>query len=145
MDAYATHQHALIEAALATTGDILELGSGDYSTPLLSAIAKHRGNRLVIKSSDPVWADRFRDIAEVEIVDWATWEPEGKYGLVFLDNEQLTSDRIKWIPKLAKIAKVIVMHDADAAMCSPEYESMTDGLDCVIHAKHTPWTAVFKC
>lgn len=145
MDAYATHQAALIKAALETDGDILELGCGDYSTPLLSVIAQHRGNKLVVKSSDPFWASQFSDIAEVDLVDWATWEPEGQWGLVLLDNEQLTYDRIKWLPKLAKIAKVIVMHDADAAMMSAEYEAMTDGFECMIYAQHRPWTAVYTC
>ena len=145
MEPYATHIEPLINAALETEGDILELGCGDYSTPILSAIALHRGNRFVVNSSDPEWANRFRNYAEVEIVDWNTWIPSGNWGLIMLDNEQLTCDRIKWIPKLSKICKKIVMHDADAARLSSEYSTLTAGLQASIYAKHTPWTVTFTC
>jgi hypothetical protein len=121
------------------------LGCGDYSTPVLSAIARRRGSRFVVNSSNPEWANRFNDYAEVEIVDWETWTPKGKWGLIMLDNEQFTCERIRWIPKLSKICEVIVMHDADAAMLSPEYSDLTEGLESMIDKKHTPWTVVFRC
>lgn len=62
-----------------------------------------------------------------------------------LDSEQFTNERIKWIPQLSKICKVIVMHDADAAMLSPDYSDLTEGLKSTMYAKHTPWTVVFEC
>ena len=146
MDAYATHQSALIKTVLETDGDILELGCGDYSTPILSLIAKHQNKKFFIKSSDTEWSKKFIDIADIEIVDWSTWEPQGSYGVIFLDNEQLTSERIKWLPTLSKIAKVIVMHDVDAAMLAPDYQKLTEGFkELSLHAIYSPWTAVYKC
>ena len=135
----------MVNAALDTKGDILELGCGDYSTPVLSAIARRRGDRLVVLSSNEEWANKFHDYADVQIVDWATWVPSGNWGLVMLDNEQFTCERIRLIPRLAKICKTIVMHDADAAMMSPEYSDLTKGLESMIDKKHIPWTVVFKC
>jgi len=146
MDPYSTHIEALVNAVLSTPGDILELGCGDYSTPILSAIAKSRGDKLVVNSSDPEWSSKFIGMAEIKLVDWATWVPFGNWGLVFLDSEQFTSERIKWLPTLAKISKVIVMHDVDAAMMAPDYESIVSGFrSTILYSKHTPWTAVYQC
>ena len=146
MEPYSTHIEALTIAALNTPGDILELGCGHYSTPILAAIAKHRGDRFSIKSSSEEWSTQFKRVADVEIVDWDTWVPEGNWGLVMLDNEQLTRDRILWLPKLQKICKTIVMHDADASMSHPNYGEMISGFAGMeLYAKHTPWTAIFTC
>ena len=146
MDGYATHLHPLVTAAISVCGDILELGCGDYSTPVLAEIAHARGDRLVVCSSDESWSSKYKGIPdEIITVDWETWVPEGQWGLIFLDSEQLTKDRIKWLPVLSKIGKVIVMHDADAAMKSDEYPKMTEGLNIEIYNKHVPWTITIKC
>ena len=146
MDAYSTHIEALVNAALYTEGDILELGCGDYSTPVLSSIAKRLGVKLFVKSSSPDWANKYTSLADVEIVDWETWKPVGKYGLVFLDNEQYTSERIKLLPMLAKVSKVIVMHDADAAMTAPDYEDLTSHFKfSTLYSIHKPYTVTYIC
>jgi hypothetical protein len=146
MDAYATHLEALVKAALESKGDILELGCGDYSTPILSAVAKHRGDKLCVKSSSPEWAEKFTNMASVEIVDWATWKPAGHWGMIFLDNEQLTRDRIRWLPDLQTHCDVVVMHDADASMAHSHFVEMTKGFQSIrVYATHSPWTAIFKC
>lgn len=121
------------------------MGCGDYSTPVLSAIARSRGSRFVVHTSDQVWANKFYKYAEIEIVDWVAYVPHGTWGLVMLDNDQYTCDRIKLIPNLSKICKKIVMHDADAAMLSPDYSDLTEGLKSTMYAQHTPWTVVLEC
>ena len=145
-DPYATHLEALVNAALETPGDILELGCGNYSTPILSAIARHRGNRLSVKSSCREWAEQFTKVADVELDDSEKWTPEGKDGLVFLDNEQLTRDRIKWLPELQQHCDCIVMHDSDAAMSHSHYPEMVKGFKRIkTHNTHTPWTVTLQC
>ena len=146
IDPYATHLEALINAALASKGDILELGCGDYSTPILSAVARHRGDRLFVKSSSAEWAGKYTGLADVEVVDWDTWKPSGRYGMIFLDNEQLTYHRIKWLPELAKHCDTVVMHDSDAAMTHPHYPAMVAGFkNIVTYNRHIPWTVVLTC
>lgn len=146
MDPYATHLPVLVETALRTTGPILELGCGDYSTPVLAAIASQQGRRFTVQASDRNWSDRFKDIADVEMVDWLTWSPPpGRFGLVFLDNEEFTKERIKRLHQLAAVADVIVMHDADVASTRPHWAECTAGLTVAMHKRYTPWTAVIRC
>ncbi len=144
MDGYATHLEALVTAALESEGDILELGCGSYSTPVLSAIAKHRGNKLVVNASDPVWANRYKEFAEIVIVDWKTWQPEGQWGMIFLDNEEHQPYRLMRVPKLLEHAPIVVMHDADQAEMSTEFSQITSGLNIKTYKTHQPWTMVFS-
>lgn len=52
MDPYSTHLQALIKTAVETTGDILELGCGDYSTLQLVAICKAQGRKYHAQASN---------------------------------------------------------------------------------------------
>lgn len=144
MDGYATHIEALINAALEAKTDILELGCGDYSTPILSAICKYRNKRFVINSSDIVWASKFKEYAEVEIVDWSAWRPTGQWGMIFLDNEEHQPARLLRVPELLKHTNIVVMHDADQAAMYPEFSQLTLGLKIETYSKFYPWTMVFR-
>lgn len=110
----------LVRTALTARGPILELGCGDYSTPVLAAIAAHLGVPFSFMSSAPEWAAKFQGGT---IVDWETVEfPHAD--IVFLDNEQLTRDRIKHLPTLAKTSRVVVMHDIVACMSRPSFAAL---------------------
>lgn len=139
MDRYATHQQPLIEAALRVEKGILELGCGHYSTPLLKAIAEFRGLPFLSQASSADWAKQFDG---VQIVDWETWQPpEGTWDMVFLDSEESTKNRIKRLPVLAEVAKVVVMHDADAAMVHDNFDKYIGEFKMVRWYKtHRPWT-----
>lgn len=143
MDPYATHLEALVNTALNTPGDILELGCGDYSTPVLSAIAKSQGKRYRCQSSNLEWARRFE---LVEIVNWDAWEPpEGPWGMVFLDSDEQTWYRVRRIPALAKVTDTIVMHDADISMTREGWPAAVACFPKVqVYEKHRPWTAVLR-
>lgn len=115
----------LVRTALTARGPILELGCGDYSTPVLAAIAAHLGVPFSFMSSAPEWAAKY---AGGTIVDWATvaFPPAD---VVFLDNEELTRDRIKHLPALAKTSRVVVMHDIVACMSRPSFVEMVRHFD----------------
>ena len=49
---FGSHVRVLAAAAVATTGDVLELGTGFYSTPLLHTIAQAAGGTRMIVSTD---------------------------------------------------------------------------------------------
>jgi len=141
MDRYATHQQPLIEAALEAKHGILELGCGHYSTPLLKAIAAHKGIAYLCQASDQGWASQFEG---AQIVDWASWEPPaGHWDMIFLDSEESTKNRIKRLPALAKVANVVVMHDADAAMVHNNFDKYIGEFARVKWYKtHRPWTLI---
>lgn len=110
MDTYATHLPELVRVALTAREHILELGCGDYSTPVLANVAHHIGVDFTAMTSSREWGAKFEDIAHVDYVDWETVEfPQAD--VVFLDNEQTTRDRIKHLPALSKTARVVVLHD----------------------------------
>jgi hypothetical protein len=146
MDPYATHLEPLLKAALESKGDLLELGCGDYSTPLLSRIARSRGDELIVYTSSPEWGSRFRDLALLSIVDWANWKLEGLFGMIFLDNEEHQPTRSLRIPELMRHAPIVVMHDADEAMTYPEFRINTNGFKVELYDKHRPNTVtITKC
>ena len=117
IDGYATHQQALIKAALESKGDILETGCGYYSTPLLYEICKARGTKLISMVQDMEWANNFKQLIgehyEQIVVNFDNKLPlKGKYGMVFLDHEQFVKDRILHMENLFNHTNVIVAHDS---------------------------------
>ena len=144
MDPYATHLEALVETAMHSKGPILELGCGHYSTPVLASICAAQERKFLVQASNEEWAAQFTEIADVELVDWSNWTPpEGKWGMVFLDSEEAVRDRIKRLPALAKVADVVVMHDANVAIKNPEWKSLIqDYREIQVFHKHVPWTVV---
>ena len=147
MDGYATHIEPLVKAALESKGDILELGCGDYSTPILALIAKSRGCKLYVKASDPVWASRYKDVenCEIEIVDWATWKVSGHYGLIFLDNEEHAPQRVYRMTGLLSFTDCLVMHDASQAVATADLFNVLSGKEYTYYDKHDPATVTVKC
>lgn len=143
MDAYATHLQPLVRAALAAEGDLLELGCGDYSTPLLAEIARHKGVDLFVVSSASEWAARYAGMARVSIVP--TWERVSlpRAGMVLLDNEELTRDRIRHLPRLAALAPVVVVHDFEACAGHAHWEEMIRPFGRVeVFKRYQPGTAI---
>jgi hypothetical protein len=144
MDPYSTHLAALVDTAMNSTGPILELGCGHYSTPVLASICAAQERRFLVQASNEEWASQFMSEVDVELVNWADWTPpEGRWGMVFLDSEEAVKDRIKRLPTLAKIADVVVMHDANVAIKNPEWKQMiTEYAAVSVYHRHVPWTAV---
>lgn len=62
-DPYGSHLPALVTCVMATTGPVLELGMGYFSTPILHEICKAQGRRLVSTESDAGFAPVFADFA----------------------------------------------------------------------------------
>jgi len=112
-----------VREALTARGPILELGCGDYSTPVLAAIAAHLGVQFSFMSSSQEWAEKYPG---GRIVDWETVVfPQAD--VVFLDNEERTRDRIKHLPALAKTSRVVVMHDISACIARPAFAGLVAG------------------
>lgn len=60
-DAYSTHLPTLVAAVMQTTGPVLELGCGFYSTPVLHELCRPTKRRCVTVESAGAWVEAFRD------------------------------------------------------------------------------------
>jgi len=118
---YGTHIPALVAALMATTGPVLELGSGNLSTPLLHAVSFKRPVETV--EHDRRWGKRFEAMATDRhaitlIDDWSEWCDRAaakKWDVVLLDCEPWEI-RIMLAEYLRDMAKLIVVHDSEQAM-----------------------------
>lgn len=119
LDPYATHVGPLAAAlSIAPPGDVLECGAGAYSTPLLHALCRLSGRRLLTVDSNPQWAKELQSYAvgthtlsvqpidqTVAIIARQSW------ALAFVDNGQF--ERRPCIEAIAHKASVIVVHDTE--------------------------------
>ena len=146
MDPYSTHLEALVMTAMYTKGGILELGCGDYSTPLLQAICRAQKRRYLCQSSNKFgeWAQKYEGVELIE--DWETWRPPaGPWGMVFMDSDEKTWLRVKRIPLLAEVTDTVVLHDADACAQRAGWPAAVEAFPQVyMFTRHAPHTAVMR-
>ncbi len=117
---YGTHLPALMRCMERTTGPVLELGMGIYSTPFLHYACQNAGRHLTSYETDAKWAGFFTrygyesDLHSIRIVaDWDAAEIERPWDVALVDHDP-SGRRIVDIKRLAPHARYIVAHDADA-------------------------------
>lgn len=113
-----SHIPTLLAAFASTTGPVLEVGAGHYSTPLLHSLCSAAQRKLVTLESDPMWWERFAslssEIHDIRLLEnWDGWESvmtEEPWGLVFIDHAP--SEHRPLV--LAKVpgSAIAVVHDA---------------------------------
>jgi len=98
-------------------GDVLELGAGIYSTPILHNLCDAQGRKMVTYESDPdfyEWAAHyqtpFHDVRKVE--RWSDIDISMPWAVAFVDH---APDDKRWedVARLAH-AEYVVIHDSDA-------------------------------
>jgi len=120
---YGTHV-PLLAAVVATAppGDVLELGAGHFSTPLLSAMCKAMGRSLVTFEEKEEWLDNVRDLEAPHhslqvAADPYNWMPDvnsltvERWAVIFVDHGRTNQDRMAYLRALANRADFIVCHD----------------------------------
>ena len=118
---YSTHLPVLLEALNRTTGDVLELGAGTYSTPVLHWLCRAQKRNLLTIESHGKWSwfcsqylatDTHKHL---HIPEWDDAEDaiNKEWDVVLVDHSP-SERRVKEIVKLANLAKYIVIHDSDA-------------------------------
>jgi hypothetical protein len=138
MDPYATHQRLLIAAAMQTDGRIVEMGCGDYSTPLLAEIAAAQSRPFVVYTTSKVWGAKYHSVADVRILQsWAEYPYPPRCGLTFLDNEEYVRDRKRHVPRLLATNDVVVCHDMGRNEWAAKYS--------VADTAHSPPTIALSC
>ena len=116
---YATHLPCLMKAIEKTTGDILELGTGLFSTPYLHYISILQNRKVVSYENFPEWGRRIIDygyqneLHEIHIIDSYDKAPIDREWSVVLIDQTPDSSRSEEIVRLKDLAKYIVIHDAN--------------------------------
>jgi len=114
---YGSHLPLLMRVMEMTTGPVLELGAGIFSTPILHYICWRDKRQLVSMDNDPrfyEWAGRFRNTYhELMLVkDWAVADIEHAWDVALVDHSP-GERRIVEIERLAQWAKYIIIHDTN--------------------------------
>lgn len=112
-----THLPLLVRAFEQSEGDVLELGTGYFSTLVLRWLAEMSGRMLYSYESRTFWYKRaiekakpFHIVKYVENFDEA--DIEKPWGLVFIDHGP-NNRRVTEIKRLADWAQYMVIHDTD--------------------------------
>lgn len=113
----ASHFPVLLYAVQSTSGDVLELGTGLYSTPLLHYLCVPSGRCLVSVENDINWLMSLRmfecDLHRLIFTDdWNVPELEKQWDVVFVDQFP-AEQRRKAVERFASLAKYIVVHDTN--------------------------------
>jgi hypothetical protein len=145
-----SHYPVLIRTFEHSTGDVLELGTGLYSTPLLHWLVADVGRKLISYENDPYWIKlshfyhtQFHELYIIK--DWDKIEIEREWGLVFIDHnppERRVIDAIR----VAQYAKLVVIHDNEPKYANvyhferldPYYQYRYD------YKKFRPFTSVYS-
>lgn len=116
---YGTHLAALIQAMEKTTGDVLELGMGVFSTPYLHYKCILSNRKLVSYENNEGWAQFFIKYGyknpnhEIIVVDdWDKANIEKEWDVVLMDHSP-SERRIVEAKRLANFAKYIIIHDSN--------------------------------
>jgi len=81
-DPYSTHQRLLVRGLMETTGPVLELGCGHYSTPIVEEICRNQNREVTSLDNHPAWVMQFG----AKTVRWDRFRPVSLYGLTFVDH-----------------------------------------------------------
>ncbi len=147
----ATHIPLLSRAFDLSSGDILEVGTGFFSTTFLDWVCSFSGRKLVSYETSPKWYERakrmqsdYHDIFFVE--KWADIPLDQKHwGLAFVDHDP-HKERAVTIERLKDKADYIIVHDteprSEKGYDYPRiYSLFKYRFD---HKKVEPWTSVLS-
>ena len=116
---YGTHLPCLIQALSKTTGDVLELGMGVFSTPYLHYQVMLSNRKLVSYENFEEWLNFFvkygyrnENHEIIHVDDYANAKIDKPWDVVLIDQTP-DSSRIIEIRRLANLAKYIIIHDSN--------------------------------
>lgn len=118
---YGSHLPVLLHLVDVTDGPILELGTGQFSTPLLDLMCRDKKRLLVSVDNDPKWHKENSkwesDFHRVVLLnDWDTFDLSAEFWTIaFVDHKPAKRRRVE-IEKLANQAMFVVVHDTEPEM-----------------------------
>lgn len=126
---WGTHQTPLITTVMYTDGPILELGCGDFSTPLLHAICSVNQRMLVSTDSDKKWLRLFLDLERPwhkfiyvpvfenpknpQLNKWDEIGNDTHWNVVFIDHAPAHRRAVD-IERLRPHTDIFVVHDTES-------------------------------
>jgi len=153
MDPYGSHLPALLACVAATGGPVLEVGIGNYSTPVLHAVCEAQNRFLISAESDRDWFDKlcpsYGRLGSrhffVHSPDWSNLceLANHQWSVVFLDHGPSGSRRGPDAELFWATTDYVVIHDYDAYDVRPgvdtaqrlyQYQAVSKLL--------SPWTVV---
>lgn len=134
---WSSHIEALAWAVARTTGPVVEMGAGYYSTPLLHGLCEAQGRELWTFEQDPEWMAKVRDTWESDTHHFNKDFPENfKPGLMFVDDASAwRAGNILWAKDHG--AELVVCHDTEPAG-REVYPGMQEALDGFVFSRR--WT-----
>ena len=117
---YGSNSIPLVVSALLTEGDLLELGMGMYSTPLLHKLAVSKRAQAVSIDTKLEWANHFTFynltnnhlVYAMDYKDMNLFGLDKMWGLVLVDHGQADTRHIN-IHNFANISQIVIAHDAE--------------------------------
>jgi len=119
-----THIPLLVRVFDLSEGDVLEIGTGRYSTPLLDWLALGARRKVYSYESKGFWYNKTKHMnsAYHHIVFTPSWDAadfdQRRWGMVFIDHSP-DGRRPTEVARLANLADYIVMHDTE-----PEHDEI---------------------
>ncbi len=118
MDAWATHQPMLFNFVSKTKGNVLELGTGYFSTPTLHYMLSGTGRLLYSYEYKADWLEKFRHYESdthklFHVTDWDIIDIEKNWSVAFVDHSP-GERRIMEIHRLKDFADFVIVHDSEA-------------------------------
>lgn len=119
---YGSHLTVLSRIMEKTHGNVLELGMGLYSTPLLHTLCALQNRKLVSYDCDhewfdenKKWASKLHEVKFVKFEEWAAadFDTIGKHWSVAFVDHKPAKRRKDDIKRLANIATFVVIHDTE--------------------------------
>lgn len=143
---WSTHMALLIKVMLVSKGDVVEVGGGLYSTPLLHWMCKNMDRKLITYENDPTFIELAKGFQSenhhvIIIENWDEMDFKTHRGVVFIDhhpNERRAIDVINFKDS----ADYIVIHDTEDeqkhkwSKAWNHFKYRLDWKDC------KPWTSV---
>jgi hypothetical protein len=141
---WTTHMGVLVKVLAMSSGDVVELGAGPFSTPLLHWVCKDMRRKLISYETNPEYyqyARQFRSYFHkiVFIEDWDTMDTITRRGVVFVDHHPMPRRGVEAI-RFKDSADYVVMHDTELAKYYPgvdqHFKNIYIWRDC------RPWVTV---
>jgi hypothetical protein len=111
-----SHLPMVMKALELTTGPVLELGCGFYSTPVLHWYCFRTNRKLLSCETDPLWyryaKDAERGNHQVQFAsDYSAFDLTGPWSVVLIDNEP-AERRIEEVKRVLD-AEYVIVHDSN--------------------------------
>lgn len=115
---FGSHIPVLLKCLSLTSGDVLELGTGIFSTPLLHWLCSPNRRRLFSYENDAKYLDLY-DLCSYEdeyhqiilVDDWDKIDLAQPWDVAFIDHKPAERRRVDLL-RLANYAKYIIVHDS---------------------------------